>query len=108
MTIILKEAFLKNISGHYGSTNIALPKSLSYNLEFGIELKLTICITAHYLQHGNIYFNQKGWSVLCKTKDEHSLIPFSKHSLYSLRFELKSNYMLCATVFTIVVMHKNV
>ena len=82
--------------------------SLSYNLEFGIELKLTICITAHYLQHGNIYFNQKGWSVLCKTKDEHSLIPFSKHSLYSLRFELNSNYMLCATVFTIVVMHKNV
>ena len=72
--------------------------SLSYNLEFGIKSKLKMCITAHYLQHGNIYFNQKGWSVLCKTKDEHSLIPFSKHSLYSLRFELKSNYM-CNSLF---------
>ena len=82
--------------------------SLTYNFEFGIKSKLTMCITAHYLQHGNIYVNKKIWTVLCKTKDEDSLIPFSKHSLYSLRFEFKSNYMLCKTVFTIVVMHKNV
>ena len=109
-TWVVNNIYVKVYEIHNSSQNYAYfaHVSLSYNLEFGIKSKLTMCITAHYLQHGNIYVNKKVWTVLRKTKDEDSLIRFSKHSLYSLRFELKSNYMLCATVFTIVVMHKNV